>query len=65
MGYCPFMSNSTKKESCTSLCQLHLNGGCALIVNARILEEFANKSLSVQRQQLGETNRLCTIVNNK
>ena len=65
MGYCPFMSNSSKKELCTSMCQLHLNGGCAINVTARLLEDFGNKSLSAQRQQIAELDTLCSIVKRK
>lgn len=65
MGFCPFLSNATHKESCHSSCELHLSGGCALVVNAQVLENFKNQSVALQNKQLSETDDLCTIMRNK
>lgn len=38
--FCPFMSSEERKTSCSSSCALRTTSGCAIVVNAQLLELF-------------------------
>lgn len=42
--FCPFMSTSSSQTPCSSNCALHLNGGCAIVLNAQLTEELEKKT---------------------
>lgn len=55
---CPFMSTATSQTPCTSSCALHLRGGCAIVLNAQIVENAENEKTDLLGRIIREIKRI-------
>ena len=50
METCPFNSNNGTPSTCNNTCALKLNGGCAFVVIAQMLEKIKDASNSTTNE---------------